>query len=195
MIQELQSMQSIQSCYFSETLKVDLMDGASEIEISKRISILKYGFEARTRLALFEWSKQLIEAIGEAEWEKLGYQFVKSHANQQPHLGRLAISFFDWLKRISLPWNAYLALCRDEGFYHSQNRKFDEIHLVKTTQSIIESEITLQKSTILLEEQNLIISRDREKFYLHQINPKLIPFIKKHPKKKFIFQLILILIN
>lgn len=179
MKQELISMQSIQSCYFSETLEIDFIAGASAVEISERMNILKYGFDARTRLALFEWSQHLIKALGETEWEKLGYQFAKGYANLQPHLGLLAINFFDWLKKMPLPESAYLALCRDEAFYYSQNRKFDEINVLKTTQSLIELQITLQKSTIFIEEQNLIISRDREQFYLHQINPKFISLIKK----------------
>lgn len=179
MKQEQLAMESIQKNYSSGSVNLSMISGADSDELAKRFEILIYGYEARTRTALFEWSKQLIQAIGEQAWNQLGLDFIKSQTSSEPQIGKLALDFFKWLKTKPLSEKAQIAADRDEAFYHCQNNWFNEDRLILTPQLLLETPILLQESTIVIYSQNLVVSRDRKEFYLQQLSLDFIQILKK----------------
>tara|TARA_B110001454_G_C12723306_1_gene436450 strand:- start:55563 stop:56219 length:657 start_codon:yes stop_codon:yes gene_type:complete len=179
MNRELLAMQLVQDKLFNTSRDSVMLSGASQDELLKRFEILNYGFHARTRTALATWSKQLIEAIGEQEWNQLGLEFIEQHAVYEPQIGRLALLFFQWLKSKSLSKVAFLACERDESFYLSQNNFFSESKLLENPQLLLQVPICLQESTILIESQSLVVSRDRQQFYTQKLAQLEIQVLKK----------------
>ena len=175
MNKELLAMQSVQSLYFSPEATYTSLAGADTDELKKRFDILRYGYEARTRSTLKEWTQHLFETMGEEKWNQLGYQFSISEAFKESQIGSLPLNYFKWLRTKISERSAIEAIDRDHAFFQSQNSYYDDKNLLQEPPQILEKRIQLQKSAQLIPSQNLIISRDREKFYIHQLNPKWIP--------------------
>lgn len=179
MRQEILAMQAVQGNFFSETKNLAGLAGATDDELLSRLNFLSYGYEARTHKALKDWSKQLIEVIGEQEWSQLGFQFARDQAATEPQIGRIGLDFLNWLKSKPLPEAARYALVRDELFYHSQHSRFDENKAITDPQTLLHELIRLQDSTIINEEQDLVISRDRNQFHLHFLTPSFTKILVK----------------
>jgi hypothetical protein len=175
---EKEAMEQVLLRYLGSTKLIGL-SGAEVGELEKRFGILEYGFQARTRATLQDWSKNLIHEIGLDPWLQLGSHFVRENQGHIAQLGLLPISFFEWLKKQSFESAVAKAISIDEAFFVSQHAYFDSQNLVQKPEEVLNFKIHLQESTQILENQLLVISRNRIEFFQHSLNDLQIQILKK----------------
>lgn len=176
---EIAVMRLVQQTLFSDCGDFEKLTGASSEEISKRLAILSYGYEARTRSALIEWSRHLLDEVGAAEWNRLGSEYAKSQAPNESQIGSIALGFFKWLSSMPLSDSAQKAVSRDEAFFKCQHLFFDEKNILSDPHGLLQQPISLQKTTIVIDGQGMVISRDRSQFYVHQLTSMWSRVLKK----------------
>lgn len=185
MIQEKTAMTEVVNLYFASDCPLDGLAGATPNELKHRTQVLKYGYGARTRITLFNSSKNMLELLGQEDWDRLGYQFSINIAASEPQIGLLPRLFFNWVIQQKISNELRQACERDQAMFLSQNQRYIEHLAILDPQDFLTKKIQIQDSVEVIVAQNLIVSRDRHQFYLQTLSPDLINWMVSLRKTAF----------
>jgi hypothetical protein len=176
MKRELAAMESVLRSYFTADQNLDGVKDAGSAEIQKRLDILHYGFEARTKWTLEDAFPKTKAALATEKWNGFGKAFCTTEAFREEHLGLLPLKFAEFLEHQALSAAEKICAQKDLLLFQCQHAKlksvFDDQNLAQLNESSV---LSLQCTVQFLQEESSVwvVSRSRERFFETEVSLKL----------------------